>query len=296
LAASRLPQPHHLHHVPHYLAYKRRQNQANKIALLIMDGMSLADWTIIQSLWLERNGDWLIQTELILAQIPSLTAISRQALISGLCPVDFSDTITHNREEPKQWANFWATEDLSPNTCQYERLKLRQYPSAVSLVNPRTQAICLIDNIIDHITHGTLLGAKDVQSSIRLWLAEHASELETLLDELLRDGFRIFLTSDHGHTEAHGIGQPSEGVIVQTRSKRARTYNDERLMNHVRSSFPETHVWRGDGLLPEDLWVLTPQKHRAFAPMDELYVTHGGVSVDEMIVPFVEISLAEGNL
>ncbi|MGD2159038.1 MAG: BREX-3 system phosphatase PglZ, partial [Anaerolineales bacterium] len=293
LASNRLPQPHHMHHIPHYLAYKRRQDQFNKIALLVMDGMSLVDWTIIQSIWLDRHVDWLIQTELLLAQIPSLTAISRQALISGLCPVDFSSTITHNREEPKQWANFWASEDLSANACQYERLKLRHYPTAVALTNPHTQVICLIDNTIDNITHGTLLGATDVLHSIKLWLDEHAPQLESLVDELLQDGFRIFLTSDHGHTEAYGIGQPSEGVIVQTRSKRARTYNDKRLMNHIRSSFPETHVWQGDGLLPDDLWVLIPQEHRAFAPMDEIYVTHGGVSVDEMVVPFVEISLVD---
>lgn len=293
LASSRLPQPHHLHHIPHYLAYKRRQDQADKIALLIMDGMSLADWTLIQPAWISRHTDWLIQTQLLMAQIPSQTAISRQALISGQRPVDFSSTITHNREELKQWANFWASEDLSPNACQYERLKLRQYPPTITLISPRTRVVCLIDNTIDNITHGTLLGESDVQISINLWLEQHAAPLESLIDDLLRNGFSLFLTSDHGHTEAFGIGQPSEGIIVQTRSKRARTYHDERLMNHVRSVFPETYIWHGDGLLPDDLWVLIPQGHRAFAPVEEIHVTHGGMSIDEIIVPFVEISLAD---
>ena len=104
------------------------------------------------------------------------------------------------------------------------------------------------------------------------------------------------LLSDHGHTQAHGIGQPREGLIVQTRGRRARTYTDERLMNTVRDAFPQTHVWHGDGLLPDDLWVLIPKGQREFAPRDEIHVTHGGLSLDEIVVPLVEITSSDRSV
>lgn len=293
LAGQRLPQPHHVHHVPHCLAFQRRQAKIDKLALLVMDGMSLVDWFIIQSVWRSHHPDWLFDESLLLAQIPSLTAVSRQALVSGMLPVDFAATIDHNRTEAKHWENFWAAEDVPDTACQYERLKLGQYPSAANLLNPRAQVLCLIDNTLDNIHHKALLGAREDQNSLHLWLDDLAPKLEDFIAGLLQTGFVVYLTSDHGHTEAQGFGQPSEGIIVQTRSKRARIYNDERLMNSVRAGYPETIVWQGDGLLPDDLWVMIPREQYAFAPHGEIYVTHGGLSIDEMIVPFIEITSQE---
>ena len=292
LASKSLPVPHHLHHVPAYLAYQRRQGRADKIALIILDGMALADWLIIQRVWESRHTDWQIQRQLLLAQVPSITTVSRQALISGLRPTEYKENMLHNRQEPKHWENFWARQDTSPNACQIERFKSRMDVSDLSIAAPRTRALCLIDNAIDNIMHKALLGATNAQQSLRLWLKDHAQKLEYQIDLLLKDGFSIYLTSDHGHTESYGKGQPREGLIVLSRGRRTRIYKDERLMNTVRAAFPETHVWHGDGLLPDDIWVLIPQGQRAFAPHEEIHVTHGGLSIDEMVIPLIEITLA----
>lgn len=291
LASKSLPTPHHLHHVPQYIAYQRRQGHADKIALLILDGMSLADWLIIQPAWMARHAHWKMEEQLLLVQIPSVTSISRQALISGLRPVEFKESMLHNRREPKHWKNFWAQQDISPKACQFERFRSKKDVSDSPIATPYTSAFCMIENAIDDIMHKASLGASNAQQTLRLWLKDHAQKLEHQIELLLKDGFSIYLTSDHGHTESYGMGQPNEGLIVQTRGRRARTYNDERLMNSVRNTFPETHVWHGDGLLPDDLWVLIPQGQQAFAIHDEIHITHGGLSIDEMIVPLIEITL-----
>jgi hypothetical protein len=293
LALKSLPIPHHLHHVPAYLAYRRRTGRADKIALIILDGMALADWSIIRPVWRSRHENWRIQSQLLLAQIPTVTSISRQALISGLRPVEFEQTIDHNRQETNHWKNFWTGEGISPRACQVERIRSPKDGLDSSIAAPRTRALCLIDNAIDNIIHNTSLGATDAQQSVRLWLKEHAHRLETQIEHLLEDGFMVYLTSDHGHTQAHGMGQPREGLIVQTRGRRARTYTDERLMNTVQDAFSQTLVWHGDGLLPDDVWVLIPKEQREFAPHDEIHVTHGGLSLDEMVVPLVEITLSD---
>ena len=133
----------------------------------------------------------------ILAQIPTITSISRQALISGLRPVEFEQTIDHNRQEAKRWENFWAGEDISLSACQFGRIHSRKEELASPIAAPRTCALCLIDNAIDNIIHNTYLGAADAQQSVRLWLKEHAHTLETQIEHLLEDGFTVYLTSDH---------------------------------------------------------------------------------------------------
>jgi len=124
LGSQRLPTPHHLHHVPHYIAYQRRQGRADRVVLLILDGMSLADWTLIGPAWRARHPDWRFGEHLLLAQVPTITAISRQALVSGLRPADFAATLNTNKAEPGQWSGFWAREDMPAEACAYAHLNL----------------------------------------------------------------------------------------------------------------------------------------------------------------------------
>jgi hypothetical protein len=293
LGGRRLPLPHHLHHVPHYIAYQRRQAQADRIALLVLDGLALSDWTLIGSLWRARHPDWRFHEHLLLAQIPTITVISRQALVSGQRPADFAATLHHLRAEPERWAAFWrAQEGLATVACPYAHLALeRDQPPPPAINSVRTRALCLIDSSIDGMMHGASQGTADLQASLRLWLDRGSKRLEEVIAALLKGGFTLYLTSDHGHTQARGIGQPSEGLTVQTRSKRARVYADRHAAENVAGRFPETLSWSQDGLLPDDVWTLMPQGRGAFARLNETVVTHGGLTLDEVVVPLVTLKL-----
>ncbi|MCB0062559.1 MAG: hypothetical protein KDE19_10610, partial [Caldilineaceae bacterium] len=82
---------------------------------------------------------------------------------------------------------------------------------------------------------------------------------------------------------------PNEGVIVETRSKRARIYADPQFATTVQNEYPDTILWHDDGLLPPDRWVLVPADTKAFAPAGQQVVTHGGLTIEEMVVPLVMI-------
>jgi hypothetical protein len=89
--------------------------------------------------------------------------------------------------------------------------------------------------------------------------------------------------------EAIGIGAPSEGVTAETRGKRARVYRDRAVAERAHGRFSDTDIWADDSLLPNDAFVLLPRARTAFTTAGELVVTHGGTTLDEMIVPFVTI-------
>ncbi len=288
LATRRLPKPHHLFHVPGYMAHTRQPSQ--RIALLIMDGMALADWLLIRGVWHERHPAWQMQEQLLLAQIPSITAISRQALVSGLRPAQFVDTLIHNRRGPQRWKEFWRSQGLSANASALKYIPSRiaePYPAEIDSMH--TRALCCIASVIDKMLHGATQGAGDLLASIRVWLQQGSPWLEGLIQELLDAGYTIYLTSDHGHVAAIGYGQPHEGVTVETRSKRARIYDNEDFVTGVREQYPETILWHGDGLLPQNRWVLMPNRRQAFAPAGERVVSHGGLTIEEMVVPVVII-------
>ena len=293
MGSQRLPTPHHVYHVPHYIAYQRRQGRADRVTLLVLDGMALADWTLIGPMWRAHHPDWRFEEHLLLAQVPTITAVSRQALVSGLRPADFAATLDTNRAEPGQWAIFWAGEGLAADACPYARLALDRDEPPPEVDSARTHALCLIDSKIDDMVHDATLGATDFQASLHVWLEDYGRRVEEMIAGLLARGFAVYLTSDHGHVEARGLGQPSEGLTVDTRGKRARIYSDWRAAVNVQQGFSETILWGQDGLLPDDVWVLMPQERSAFVTINEIVVAHGGPTLDEMVVPLVTMTVRE---
>lgn len=295
LGVQRLPIPHHVHHIPHYFAYLHNLGNLKKAVLLVMDCLSLVDWRMIYPVWTKRHPDWKIKTETLLAQILTITSISRYALISGLRPADFAGKIEHNIPESRAWVLFWSREGFNDDMCKLLPLYYdRQMDQQPELQDPRVNFWCLIDDTLDKLAHNATLGAADQQSSLRLWLdpdhEQSSIQLENLIDWYLNHDYSVFIASDHGHVEATGYGQPSEGLLAQTRGKRARVYSDRLAALRVQVAFTDTVLWDNDSLLPEQMSALMPAKREAFAPAGEVVVTHGGISIDEFIVPFIQIT------
>ncbi len=297
LGSQRLPKPHHVFHVPHYIDYIQSIGQVERFVLLVLDGCSLADWQIINPAWKARHPDWDIHTETVLAQVPSITSISRYSLISGLHPADFVKDENRQPPESRAWELFWSRKGFPETTGKLLSLAYdRNIDHFPELMDPRIIHWCLVDDTLDRIAHHATLGATEQQASLRLWLdSSHEKSslpLEAILGDFLQRGYTVFISSDHGHVEAVGFGQPSEGLLTKTRGQRARIYPDRTTAQRTQSAFPETVLWDNDGLLPNEWAVLMPARRNAFAHSGEITVTHGGITMEEIFVPLIMITKA----
>lgn len=297
LATRALPFPHHLHHIPGWLAFQRQQRPDQRVALLVLDGMSLSDWLQVRSVWQTRHPGWRMDERLVLAQIPSITAISRQALISGRRPAQFESTLLHNRQEERHWSGFWQLQGLPTDAIAFAHLSTQRdaaYPDVIG--SRRVQALCLVSSVVDEKVHKESQGAIGWQATLGVWLnindGQHqpVAWLEELIKHLFNLRYTVVITSDHGHVEARGMGIPQEGVLVESRSKRARLYSNSDIVRVVQMQFANTVLWTDDGLLPAQTQILMPQGRRAFATAGDLVVTHGGLTIEELVVPLVTIT------
>ena len=134
--------------------------------------------------------------------------------------------------------------------------------------------------------HGMELGAAGMHNQIRQWARQ--GFLQDLFALLHDHGFQVFLASDHGNIEAKGVGVVSEGVVADVRGERVRVYPNPKLRAQIRERFPEAIEWPPVGL-PEDYFVLLAPKRAAFVRENKVIVSHGGISIEELIVPFVRI-------
>ena len=150
----------------------------------------------------------------------------------------------------------------------------------------KTKVVGLVVNKVDKIMHGMQLGAAGMHNQIKQWF--QGGFLVTLVDKLLEYDYGVWLTADHGNIQCEGKGRPSEGVIAETRGERARVYPTPELRAQVAGAFPFANEWQPVGL-PPNYFPLLAGGHSAFVKPEDTIVGHGGVAIEEVIVPLVKI-------
>ena len=108
-----------------------------------------------------------------------------------------------------------------------------------------------------------------------------------MVGQLLDYGYEVWLTADHGNIQCEGKSRPSEGVIAETRGERVRVYPTPELRAQVAGAFPFAHEWQPVGL-PADYFPLVAGGRDAFVNPGDAIVGHGGVAIEEVIVPLVK--------
>ncbi len=134
--------------------------------------------------------------------------------------------------------------------------------------------------------HGMELGERGMQGQVMQWAEE--GYLAGLISHLAERGFEVYLTSDHGNVEAKGIGNPGEGAVADIRGERVRVFDDPEQRSRVASEFFGSVEWSGSGL-PKDYLPLLASGRTAFVAKNRRIVSHGGISLEELAVPFVRV-------
>ena len=277
-----------LHHVPRAIARYIGEADLNKAALLVVDGLSLDQWVSLRDTIALQKSHFTIREHAVFAWIPTITSVSRQAVFSGKAPIFFPTSIYKTDKEPALWSQFWADHGLSRRNVGYAKTLGSGNLSRVDYLVGKSamRVVGLVVDTVDKMMHGMELGNAGMHTLIRQWARD--GFLSRLINLLLDRGFRIYLTSDHGNIEATGCGRPSEGSVADLRGERVRVYPEDVLRATIHAEYSETVEWPAWGL-PADYLPLLAGGRTAFVKSGDRVVCHGGASIEEVMVPFVEI-------
>lgn len=277
-----------VHRIPHFLSMRRAAGE-NKIALLVFDGLAVDQWVQIRESLAKRAPGLGFEENTCFAWLPTITSVSRQAIFSGLRPREFASSIETTSSEPAQWSRFWQNEGLKANEVLYRKTiqnndDLPELEAALSA--PQLKVAGLVVDTVDGIVHSAFLGKRSAAKLIEDWC--DTGFVEKLFNLLLDRGFSIYLTADHGNVEAVGQGKPNQGIAAEMRSERVRTYRVNETLEQASASNPNTYRFDIAGL-PADFMTLYAGGRTAFTQQGVQAVVHGGLSVEELIVPFVKV-------
>jgi len=283
LYSLRLRNPISINHVLYHFA---KIINEKKVALLVIDGMSIDQYlTLRENIEKQKPGKYNFTFHAIYSALPTITSISRQALFSGMPPALFEESLLTTNREERVWVRYWK--DRGINAVYKTGLMLQNVNEIVEL-QPlfAEKAIGIIINFLDKTMHGETLGTWGVHQAIMKWLK--AGVFIDLLENLFNNGFEIYLTSDHGNTEAEGIGDLREGCLPISKGSRVRIYENKTFAEKALDRFPNAIITPKTDT-GSNLYYLYAPDRKAFSVDRTLRVTHGGISIEEVIIPFVRI-------
>ena len=198
-------------------------------------------------------------------------------------------TINSNSKESQLWEQFWITHGLNQNQIAFTNIlgdesHIQQIEEILD--DNRIRVFGVVVRKVDKIMHGMELGTAGMHNQIAQWTKK--GFMKALLDILHKKRFQVYLTSDHGNIEAIGMGSPREGAVADLRGERVRIYSNLSLRSEVKKKFPDAIEWPAVGL-PEGYFPLLAPNRHAFVTKNERIVGHGGITVEELLVPFVAV-------
>ena len=246
----------------------------DKTALIVMDGMSMFDFEVF------RRNDWPYRHEYegSFALIPTITSVSRQSLIAGKYPSQLDNPFTLSREETEFYKAAEA-HGFSKNKAYYGR----GYDADPG---PFARLVTIIVNDIDDMVHGQLQGRSGMLQEVTI--LSKSRKLQTLINRLIDRGFTVYITADHGNTECTGIGSLKRtGVETETKSKRMIVLKD---FGEASEDLKQKTIQFPGYYLNKNYQYFICKDKTSFDARGKTVMTHGGMTVDEVIVPFIKIT------
>jgi hypothetical protein len=281
-----------LHHIPRALSRLSERTPDQRTALVVVDGLALDQWVVMREAILALCPELQFRESAVFAWLPTITSVSRQAAFAGKAPLYFPASIGSTERESHLWVQFWLDQGLMPRNVLYLRLSSDADwgEASAQAADESVRVMGLVVDKVDRIMHGMELGTPGMHNQIKQWIS--GGQLAGLLTGLADQEFAVTLTSDHGNIEARGCGTPGEGRVADLRGERVRVYPDLGLRSRAKAAYPSAIEWSGPGL-PEDFFTLFAPGRSAFVRVGEQIVAHGGLSLEETIVPLVQVTRVE---
>lgn len=290
-------------------------DQGQKVALIVIDNCRLDQWEVIRQL---LTTDFDIDTELYCSILPTATQYARNAIFSGLMPlqikqlypdywVDTDEESSQNKYENQLLGTFF--ERYRRRDVSYGYYKVNDAESGNRFLNifnryQQNNLNAIVFNFVDMLSHART-DSKMVKelttdmaayrSLTRSWF-QH-SPLHKLISLLRNKGIKILITTDHGSIR---VSKPTEIVGDRETNSNLRFKTGKQLKFNSKDVFeirtPEDAMLPRNNLTSsfvfttgEDFFVYQNNYNR-FCELFNGTFQHGGISMEEMIIPLATLT------
>ena len=290
-------------------------DQGEKIFLILIDNFRLDQWRMIKPL---LNEYYTFNEELYFSILPPATQYARNAIFSGLMPDKISKMF------PELWVDEDEEEGKNLNEApliqtQIDRFR-KKYSFSYNKINEsqfgdkliqnfaqleRNQLNVCILNFVDMLSHARTeskmireLASTDAayRSLTESWF-KHSSALD-LFKRIAETDYKIILTTDHGTINVDNpikvIGDRNTNTNLRYKVGKNMSYNSKQvyeIKNPNRFGLPSPNVSSTYIFATNRDFLAYPNNYNYYVGYYKDTFQHGGISMEEMMIPFIRLSL-----
>lgn len=283
---------------------------------LLIDNLRFDQWKAIQPIFAESFR--ILEEESFYSILPTATQYARNAIFSGLLPMDIEKNF------PQQWKNddeeggknlyeeeFFRGQlkRMKREDVRFSYTKILNNQAGQDLVNNIHNLLVndlniIVYNFVDMLSHARtemevlkeLAGDETSYRSVtRSWF-EH-SPLHQALKKIADKKINIVLATDHGSvrvkTPAKVIGDKQTTTNLRYKHGRNLNYEPKEVLafrDPKEAGLPVPTVNSSFIFAKEDLFLCYPNNYNYYVNYYRNTFQHGGVSLEEMIVPVIKMT------
>lgn len=289
--------------------------QREKVVVVIMDNLRFDQWKVIEQ---ELSDLYRTDEEEIFASIlPTATQFARNAMFSGMMPLEIQERY------PRLWVD--ETDEGGKNTfeeelctAQLQRAGIQKTFNYAKISNQRTgkklvehykdllnyDLNILVYNFVDMLSHARTememirelaFNETSYRSLVKGWFQN--SYLFELLRQLSQHEIRLVITTDHGSVRVNNplkvIGDRRTSVNLRYKQGKNLNYNPKEVFEITRPEsigLPKANVSTSYIFAMNNDFMVYPNNYNHFVNLYRNTFQHGGISMEEMLIPVCSLS------
>lgn len=291
-------------------------NSTTPVFFILIDNLRYDQWKIINPLISEHFR--LEEEDTYSSILPTATQYARNAIFSGLTPLDME----------KRFPSLWQNDDdeggknLHEETflddqikrslrkdCKFSYHKILTFDQGKDLLDQVNNLMhnefnAIVFNFVDMLSHARtdmqmireLANDDAAYRSLTLSWFEHSPLLE-LIKKLAQKRVKLIITTDHGtirvKTPSKVIGDRSTNTNLRYKQGKNLNYNAKEVFlikNPHDAKLPKVNISSNYIFAKEDQYFVYQNNYNQFVNYYNETFQHGGISMEEMIIPIVTYS------